>query len=452
MDFKGKKIVVVGLGKSGLSTARCLIKRGADVTIGDIKPESALDAGILKEVRESGIKLEAGGHKVATFLNSDMIIVSPGVPLNIKPLAEARKKGIPISGELEMASRLIDSPVLAVTGTNGKTTAVSFIEEIIRRSGRSLFAGGNIGTPLMDYVSEGVKSDFVLVEVSSFQLDTALTFNPFVSLILNITPDHLDRYESFDAYARSKFSITKNQGKGQYAIFNDDDPLLHDYTPDNDVTVLRYGIKRSDRTSAYIEGKRLVASIPGKAQSVFTLDGYKLPGVHNLGNLMGVILVALCAGIDDETIQKTILDFKGLHHRIEHVANISGVDFYDDSKATNVDAAVKSIEVFNRPIILIAGGVHKGGAYEPLVKASSCCVKRGIFMGEARFMLGDAFKDKIPYEYALDMGDAVKKAFGAAVKDDVVLLAPACSSFDMFTDYSHRGMVFREKVEGLKNE
>lgn len=451
MDFKNKKIMVVGFGKSGLATARCLIKRGADVTIGDIKPESALDADILKEVRDSGIKLEIGGHKLTTFLNADMIIVSPGVPINIKPLTAARDKGVPISGEFEMASRLVDSPILAVTGTNGKTTTVSLIEEIIRRSGRSMFTGGNIGTPLMEFASEGKRVDYVLVEVSSFQLDTAQTFNPFVSLILNITPDHLDRYESFDAYARSKQSITKNQGKGQYAILNDDDPLLHDFIPENNVTVLRYGIKRTDRSNAYIAGNRLMASIPGKTESTFSLDGFKLPGVHNLSNLMGVVLVALCAGIDKESIQEAMLDFTGLHHRIEHVAKIEGIDFYDDSKATNVDAAVKSLEVFERPIILIAGGVHKGGEYDPLVMASIRCVKKGIFIGEARFMLGDAFKNKIPYEYAEDMADAVKKAFKTAVKDDVVLLAPACSSFDMFTDYIHRGNVFREKVEGLIN-
>jgi UDP-N-acetylmuramoylalanine--D-glutamate ligase len=449
MEFKGKKILVVGFGKSGLATARCLIKRGADVTIGDIKPESALDAGILKEVRDAGAKLETGGHELATFLNADMIIVSPGVPLNIKPLTAARDKEVPISGEFEMASRLIDMPILAVTGTNGKTTTVSLIEEIIKRSGRSMFTGGNIGTPLMEFVSENKRVDFVLVEVSSFQLDTAERFNPFVSLILNITPDHLDRYESFDAYARSKYSITKNQGKGQYAILNDDDPLLHDFHPEKDLTVLRYGLKRSDRSNAYIEENRLIASVPGKANCAFSLDGFKLPGEHNVSNLMGAVLVAMCAGIDQDCIQKTILDFKGLHHRIEHVAKIAGIDFYDDSKATNVDAAIKSIEVFDRPIILIAGGVHKGGEYAPLVMASKKSVKKGIFIGEARFMLGDAFKDKIPYEYAEDMAVAVKKAFRAAVKDDVVLLAPACSSFDMFTDYSHRGKVFREKVEGL---
>jgi UDP-N-acetylmuramoylalanine--D-glutamate ligase len=450
MEFTNKKVMVVGFGKSGLATARCLIKRGADVTIGDIKPESALDPGILKEVRDAGVKLEIGGHKLTTFLNADMIIVSPGVPLNIKPLAAAREKGVPISGEFEIASRLVDMPILAVTGTNGKTTTVSLIEEIIKRSGRSMFTGGNIGTPLMEFVSEDKRVDYLLVEVSSFQLDTAERFNPFVSLILNITPDHLDRYESFDAYARSKYSITKNQGKGQYAILNDDDPLLYNFVPEKDVTVLRYGIKSSERCNAYIKEDSLIASIPGKPSYTFSLKGFKLPGVHNLSNLMGVVLVALCAGIDKECIQETILDFKGLHHRIEHVARISGIDFYDDSKATNVDAAIKSIEVFDRPIILIAGGVHKGGEYDPLVMASLRCVKKGIFIGEARFMLGDAFKDKIPYEYAEDMADAVGKAFKAAVKDEVVLLAPACSSFDMFTDYSHRGNVFRENVEGLK--
>lgn len=449
MEFKNKKILVVGFGKSGLSTARCLTGRGAEVTIGDIKPESELDKEILKEVRATGIKLEIGEHKLETFLGSDMIIVSPGVPLDIKPLAMARDAGISISGELEIASRLFDTPVLAVTGTNGKTTTVTLVEEMIRRSGKSLFAGGNIGTPLMDYVSGDMEAEYVLVEVSSFQLDTAERFRPAVSLILNITPDHLDRYESFDAYAMSKYSITRNQGAGQYAVLNDDDPLLNGFKPEGDVTVLRYGFKKADERNAYIDRNKLVVCIPGKTEHSFNVEGFLLPGVHNLGNLMGAVLVALCAGIEPGHIQEVILDFKGLPHRVEYVAKIEGVDFYDDSKATNVDAAVKSLEVFDRPVILIAGGIHKGGDYSPLVEASRSRVKKGVFIGEARSMLGDAFGNDISFEFAEDMGDAVNRAFSSAVKDDVVLLAPACSSFDMFTDYIHRGRVFKEKVENL---
>ena len=451
MEFKNKKILVVGFGKSGLATARCLTGRGAEVTIGDIKSESELDKEILKEVRDSGIGLEIGEHRVETFLKSDLIIVSPGVPLDIKPLVEAGEAGVPISGELEIASGLFDAPILAVTGTNGKTTTVSLIEETIKRSGRSLFTGGNIGTPLMDYVSDDMNADYVLVEVSSFQLDTAESFSPLVSLILNITPDHLDRYENFEAYARSKYGITKNQGADQYAVLNDDDPLLHDFKPENDVRVLRYGIEKAEGRNAYIERKRLIAGLPGEKEQIFTLDGFLLPGVHNLGNLMGAVLVSLCVGIEANFIQEAILDFKGLPHRVEHVASIAGIDFYDDSKATNVDAAVKSLEVFERPVVLIAGGIHKGGDYAPMVRASLARVKKGVFIGEARFRLGEAFNSNIPYEFAEDMGDAVKRAFLSAEKDDVILLAPACSSFDMFTDYGHRGRVFKEKVEDLIN-
>ena len=451
MEFNNKKILVVGFGRSGLSTARYLTGLGAEVTIGDIKPKAELDKNLLKEVRDFGVKLEAGEHRMATFLNSDMIIVSPGVPLNIKPLLAARNAGVPVSGELGIASTLFDTPVLAVTGTNGKTTTVSLLEEIIKRSGRPLFTGGNIGTPLMEYLSGGMKAEYVLAEVSSFQLDTAEYFSPFVSLILNITPDHLDRYESFDAYARSKYSITKNQGKGQYTVLNDDDPLLHRFKPEGEVSVIRYGMENAEGRSAYIEGKRLIACVPEKTEQLFSIDGFLPPGTHNLSNLMGAVLVALCAGIEADFIQETIPDFKGLPHRIEHVARVRGIDFYDDSKATNVDAAVKALEVFDRPVVLIAGGIHKGGDYDPLVRASLKRVKNGVFIGEARFRLGDAFNKDIPYEFAEDMGDAVKKAFLSAAEGDVILLAPACSSFDMFTDYGHRGRVFKEKVEGLNN-
>ncbi|MFC1494423.1 UDP-N-acetylmuramoyl-L-alanine--D-glutamate ligase, partial [Thermodesulfobacteriota bacterium] len=395
--------------------------------------------------------LEVGEHRIETFINSDMIIVSPGVPLNIKPLLAARDAGIPITGELETASRLFDTPILAVTGTNGKTTAVTLLGEIIKKSGLNLFTGGNIGTPLMDYVSGGKNADYVLVEVSSFQLDTTEKFSPAVSLILNITPDHLDRYESFDAYAQSKLSITRNQGVGQYTVVNDDDSLLHGFNPESGVSLLRYGVKRGRGRNGYIEENRLIVNLPRQMEQSYNIEDFPLPGEHNLGNLMGVVLVALCLGVKQEIIQEAIIDFKGLPHRLEHVAKKGGIDFYNDSKATNVDAAVKSLSTFDRPVILVAGGIHKGGEYGPLVEASRSRVKKGIFIGEARHRLGGAFEDNIPYEFAEDMKDAVKKAFSLAEENDVILLAPACSSFDMFTDYSHRGRVFREEIEGLEN-
>lgn len=449
MEFNNKKILVVGFGKSGFSTARYLISRGAKVTLGDIKPETDLDKDMLKGLRDSGVHLETGEHRTETFIGSDMIIVSPGVPLDIKPLLAARDAGVPITGELETASRLFDTPILAVTGTNGKTTAVTLLGEIIKKSGLNLFSGGNIGTPLMDYVSGEKRADYVLVEVSSFQLDTTEKFNPAVSLILNITPDHLDRYESFDAYARSKLNITRNQGIGRYAVVNDDDPLLHGFNPESEVSVLRYGVKKGSDRNAYIEENRLIVNLPGQMEQSYNIDDFSLPGEHNAGNLMGVILAASCIGMKQEIIQEVITGFKGLPHRLEHVAKKEGVDFYDDSKATNVDAAVKSLSAFDRPVILIAGGIHKGGEYSPLVEASRPRVKKGVFIGEARNRLGEAFEDNVPYEFAEDMKDAVKKAFSLAEEGDVILLAPACSSFDMFTGYSHRGRVFKEEIEGL---
>ncbi len=451
MELKGKNILVVGFGVSGFSTARCLRQFGAEVTIGDIKPESELDKDILTEVKNAGINLEIGGHEIETFLKADMIIVSPGVPLEIKPLAAAKDAGVPIFGEIEIASRLSGTPILAVTGTNGKTTTVTLLDEILKRAGLKIFTGGNIGTPLMDYVSEGIKSEYVLLEVSSFQLDTTEEFSPFVSLILNITPDHLDRYDGFDAYKESKYSITKNQKEGQYAVLNDDDPLLKGFKPEGNVTVLRYGFEKSENRNAFIDDNKLIAGIPGRQEECFDISGFMLPGAHNRSNLMGAVLAALCAGADAEFIQETIEEFKGLPHRVQHAVTVEGIDFYDDSKATNVDAAVKALEVFDRPVILIAGGIHKGGEYDPLVGASKSRVKKGIFIGEARFRLGEAFNGTIPYEFAEDMEDAVKKAFNAAEKGDAVLLAPACSSFDMFSDYGHRGRVFKEKAEGLIN-
>ena len=451
MEFDNKKILVVGFGKSGISTARYLNSRGAEVTLGDIKQEADLDQNMLNEARDSGINLETGGHRIETFVNSDMIIVSPGVPLGIKPLSEARDAGIPVYGELETASRLIDTPILAVTGTNGKTTTVSLLGEIIKRSGLDLFTGGNIGTPLMDYVSGGGNADYVLVEVSSFQLDTIETFNPYVSLILNITPDHLDRYENYDAYVRSKLRITQNQGEGRYAVINDDDPILHNFEPGKGVSTLRYGFKKAKGLNAWVEGDSLIAGLPWETEYSFNLEGFLLPGRHNIENLMGAVLAALCIGIKQDIIQAEIINFKGLPHRLEHVARKGGADFYNDSKATNVDAAVKSVSAFERPVILIAGGIHKGGEYDPLVEASRSRVKKGIFIGEARHRLGDAFGDLIAWEFAAGMKEAVEKAFLAAGQDDVILLAPACSSFDMFDDYSHRGRVYKEAIEGLEN-
>jgi len=451
MEFVRKRVLVVGLGKSGLSAARWFSGQGAEVTIGDVKAEADLDQGFLSESQKLGIKLETGGHREETFLDSDMIIVSPGVPFDIGPLRAARENDIPVLGEIELALGLVDIPIVAVTGTNGKTTTVSLLGDMIKGAGAKVFVGGNIGTPLMDYAAGEQDADYAVVEVSSFQLDTMDRFCPEVALLLNISPDHLDRYPDYETYVKSKLRIFQDQGQGQYAVLNDDDERLAQFCPPGPESVLRYGLEKRDNLHAYMEGDRLVACLPGKESHDFDIQRFKPPVRYNLENLMGVVLAGRSLDLEPSTIQDTINSFQGLPHRTELVGSINGVDFFNDSKATNVDSASRSISSFDRPVILIAGGRHKGGDYSPLVTAAKRKIKKVVLLGEARDLIAESFKGIIPFTLAENMEDAVSQAFSSAEPKDVVLLAPACSSFDMFVDYADRGRVFTELVERLNN-
>lgn len=451
MSLLNKKVLVIGLGKSGLSVSRWLNEEGAEVTVSEIKEMAVIDNHLVKEIQELGVKLETGGHMPETFLNSDMIVVSPGVPLDLEPLVSAKERGIPVLGEMELAAGLIDIPIIAITGTNGKSTTTSLVGSMIKNAGHSVFIGGNIGTPLIDYVTGGRKAEFAVTEVSSFQLDTMEKFCPTVSLLLNISPDHLDRYPNYEAYVQSKLKIFQNQGAGQYAVLNDDDEVLSQLDLPGGISVLRYGMGKKKNRHAFIEGKKLIAFLPGMKAHDFDIEPYQLPGKHNLENLMAGILAGLVLNIEPTIIQRTIAHFTSLSHRLEPVRRICGVTFYNDSKATNVDAAVSSIRSFDQPIILIAGGRHKGGDYSPLATASRGRVRKAILIGESKNKLAKAFKDLIPFTMVDSMMDAVTQAFSSAKENDVVLLAPACSSFDMFSDYRHRGEVFKEAVERLRH-
>ncbi|MEW6669134.1 MAG: UDP-N-acetylmuramoyl-L-alanine--D-glutamate ligase [Thermodesulfobacteriota bacterium] len=450
MDLSQKRITVLGLGKSGLAAARWLDGEGARVTASEIRRREELDPEFLQAISGLGIQLETGGHREETLLGSDMIVISPGVPADLPVLKKAAAKGIPILGEMELASRLIRVPVVAVTGTNGKSTVTEFLGSVIRAAGFRVFVGGNLGTPFMECVAQARSLDYAVVEVSSFQLDTAETFCPQVAVLLNITPDHLDRYPGYGAYEESKLRIFQNQGRGQFAVLNDEDPRLAAFHPKGGATVLRYGIERREHRQAWMEGKRLIAAVPGKDLVRLDLHRFRLQGRHNLENLMAVVLAGLALGIDRSVLQNGIDRFPGLPHRIEWVGDVRGIAFYDDSKATNVDAALRSVLSFDRPVILIAGGRHKGADYAPLVEAAQGRLRKAVFLGEARSLLAASFEGRIPFTLAEDMRDAVAQAFAAARKGDAVLLAPACSSFDMFIDYAHRGRVFREAVEGLR--
>ncbi|MDY6879763.1 MAG: UDP-N-acetylmuramoyl-L-alanine--D-glutamate ligase [Desulfatiglans sp.] len=450
-DLAGKKIVVVGLGVSGLWAARWLAGQGADICVSEAKEEGLLDPEIRKEVTQLGIRIETGGHQKRTFEEAEMIVVSPGVPLEMDLIKRAIAENIPVMGELDLAGRIIDIPVIAVTGTNGKTTVTSFLGALLKNAGLKVFVGGNIGTPLIAYAAQGMKADYAVVEVSSFQLDLAGAFCPQVSMILNISADHLDRYKDYEAYVQSKLSIFRNQGMGHYLILNDDDETLRSIDPPSPLTVLRYGFEGGTGRNAFIQEDDIYASLPGKEERSFSLRSFGLSGKHNRANLMAAVLASLALEIEEGAINKTIDTFKGMSDRLERVMEFNGVTFYNDSKATNVDAAVKAVESFDRPIILIAGGRHKGADYAPLVSAARQRVKGAVFLGEAKDILAGSFKDVLPFQEAEDMDQAVVAAFSIAGKGDIVLLAPACSSFDMFTDYTHRGRIFREAVRRLSS-
>jgi len=447
----GTKVLVVGLGKSGIAAAHWLARQGAIVTVSEARDESAFDRQLVADLSHAGIELEFGDHRVGSFLDTDLIVISPGVPLDIVPLAAASERGVPVMGELELAWRNLRTPSIAVTGTNGKSTVVKLIGEMLSQAGRNVFVGGNIDIPLTTYIEGPQDADYVVVEVSSFQLDTAPTFSPLVSVVLNIRPDHLDRYADYEAYIRSKKKIFENQGPDQSLILNDEDPLLQAVESDTGPGVYRYGIDKQENRHCFMEHGRIAAEMPGCERLTFSLDQFSLPGIHNHANIMAAILAALVIDTPAEGIQTGINSFRGLPHRIEFVDTLGGIAFYNDSKATNIAAAIQSITSFSRPVVLIAGGKHKGSDYLPLVNAAEGKVRHVVVMGEAGILLANAFNGRMPWSEARSMDDAVSLAYDRAQEGDVVLLAPACSSFDMFTNYQRRGAAFQEAVKRLNH-
>jgi UDP-N-acetylmuramoylalanine--D-glutamate ligase len=449
LNISTSRFLVVGLGTSGYWAARWLAEEGASVTVSDIKETSQLDPDVLNELRGLGVTLETGGHHKETFLSADAIVLSPGAPLETPFIRAALQNKIPIMGEMELASQHVNAPMIAVTGTNGKTTVTTFLGQMLENAGYDVFVGGNIGTPLTAYLAQRKKADYLVMEISSFQLDTIQHFSPEISIILNISPDHLDRYADYQAYIRSKLKIFENQGNGQTIILNADDPVLANVAPPKETTLFRYGLKKREGISAFIENGEMISAVNGKTR--FNLKTFSLSGSHNLENLLAIVLAGCALDLAPASIQKTIDEFKGLPNRLEYTNRVNGIRFFNDSKATNVDAAIRAVESFDNPLILIAGGRHKGSNYQPLVQACRGNIKGAVFMGEAASLLAEAFKHEIPFSLADDMKDAVSKAYGLAQSGDIVLLAPACASFDMFRNYDHRGRVFKAAVEDLLN-
>ena len=451
----GAHVVVVGLGKSGVSAVRFLLNLGVKISVSEGGRQENLEGDLVRWLEEKRVFVETGGHTSELLTSADCILVSPGIPLDIAPIAAARQKGIPVVGELALAKDFLKGPVVAVTGTNGKSTVTTLIGDLLRGSGRKPFVGGNIGIPLAEYLAGPQDCEVVVLEVSSFQLDSGGEFRPQVGVLLNITPDHLDRYASYGAYVDSKMSLFKNQQSGDVAVVNGDDPVITGWmdkaTEKKSPWPLRSAIQQ------YSSGDRpgMAACLHGtKIHIVTTDEEYELAGTPlaqapNTENAMAAILAVRAMGCSPEAIQKSLAGFKPLPHRLARVAEVDGVSYYDDSKATNVGAVFSALAGMRQPVVLIAGGRDKGGGYEMLRPLVQEKVRAMVLIGEAKEAIAKAFAKTTRIAFAEEMDEAVRLARTLAEKGDAVLLSPACASFDMFKSYSHRGEVFTQAVGRL---
>jgi UDP-N-acetylmuramoylalanine--D-glutamate ligase len=447
MELKGKKVLVVGLGKSGLAAALFLRHRGAQVTVSDVRSAEAL-AKDIPALLDEGIMVETGGHGLLTFRRQDLIVVSPGVPLNTPELAQVKSFGLPVIGELELAARFIKGRILAITGSNGKTTTTALVGEILKAADMPTLVGGNIGVPVIGLVDDSTDETWSVLEVSSFQLESTYEFHPSIAVILNITPDHLDRHGSFENYALAKERIFAEQDADDFVVLNADNSRASEAAARSKAKVYWFSVEHSVPQGAWLEDGHLVyRSAPDvPAEDVMLLSGIPLKGTHNVENVLAALCAARLAGAPAEAIRRAIESFQAVEHRLEFVARVNGVEFYNDSKATNVDATAKAVAAFDSGIHLILGGKDKGSDYfilAPLLRARA----RAVYtIGSAAAKIESQLRGVVSIHSCQTLEAAVSAAANAARPGDVVLLAPACSSYDQFENYEHRGRVFKELV------
>lgn len=446
----GKRVAVVGLAKSGVAAVNFLTAKGATVVATDIKPAVQLP-DIASRLPE-GVQLVLGMHPIELLNDIDLIVLSPGVPNNIPFLEKARQDNkIPIWSELELAARFCNAPILAVTGANGKTTTTAWLGEMLRASGKKVIVAGNIGVPMSEVVDQATPEHLVIAEVSSFQLEATESFSPWIACLLNLTADHLDRHGSFAAYMMAKAQIFRNQRADDYSIFNADDENLHALSEHVQGQVFKFSRKRELNAGAFVKNGRLLIRNRGKEWELCSEKEISLPGTHNLENSLAAALMAYLGGASLAAIVKLLKTFSGIEHRCEFVAEISGVRFINDSKGTNPDAAIKALNAFKAPIILIAGGRSKGTDFTELAQVAGKRTKAVILLGEAAPVLRRSLAqngNEVIFEVST-LEEAVDKAYAIASTGDYVLLSPACASWDMFNNYEERGRVFKEAVTEL---
>jgi UDP-N-acetylmuramoylalanine--D-glutamate ligase len=448
VELTGKRVLVVGLGKSGVASALFLKSRGALVTVSDTKPEAELRDEILL-LLEHGITVETGGHGDRTFRGQDLIVVSPGVPFDAAQLVQARSMGEPVIGEVELAAQFLAGQIVAITGANGKTTTTSLAGEIIAAGKFPSLVGGNIGTPAISFVDQAGPSTWTVLEVSSFQLETIVAFRPRVAVILNITPDHLDRHKTFDNYVNAKARIFENQRADDFTVLNADDSTTARLSERTRAQVFWFSRTREVEQGASVRGAHIHFRDDNQKREIMPLVEVPLRGGHNLENVLAAVSIGVLVGCQPEQIREAVRNFKAVEHRLEFVASVSGVDYYNDSKATNVDATIKALESFPANIHLILGGKDKGSDYTVLHDLLRQRVKRAYTIGAAAAKIESQIQGAVEIEHAETLENAVRRASEFAVSGDVVLLAPACASFDQFQSYEHRGRVFKETVHSL---
>jgi UDP-N-acetylmuramoylalanine--D-glutamate ligase len=441
----GKRVVVVGAARSGVAAAELLVRRGARVTLTDVR--ATFEAA--KSLHAQGVELELGGHDPHTLGGADLIVVSPGVPLRQPAFAEAAARKVEIIGEIELSSRWLNGPVVAVTGTKGKSTTVTLVGRMLEAAGRRVLVGGNIGVPLSSQVEASTADTLHVVEVSSFQLETTTTFRPWVALWLNLSDDHLDRHADFEEYAAAKARIFANQGPADWAVINADDPTVTRASRGIRARTVSFSPSGRAHDGYYVDGEWIVGRTATTAHRLVPVTAVELPGAHMLGNVVAAVAVADTAGATAAAMTEALRGFRGLEHVLEPVAVKNGVRFVNDSKATNVDAARRSIESFESGVVAIVGGRFKGGDLRQLRAALSARGRAVVAIGEAARLVSEALHDVVPVVTAGSMREAVALAYQAAKPSGVVLLAPACTSFDWFADYAERGRAFKREVENL---
>jgi UDP-N-acetylmuramoylalanine--D-glutamate ligase len=447
MDVKGKRVLVVGLGKSGVAAAKLLRARGARVTVSDAKSPEELGKDI-PQLLELGIVVETGAHGDRTFRDQDLIVVSPGVPVDAPQLQQARALGLPVIGEVELAYRYLKGKIVAITGSNGKTTTTTLVGEILAKNGFKTQVGGNIGTPVTALVDSSTDDTWNVLEISSFQLETVETFRPAIAAVLNVTPDHLDRHGNFDTYAAMKARIFEFQTPADAAVLNASDDACRAMAGKVRARLAWFDRAKGTAEGAYVVGTDIVWQSGGSRKTVMPVGEIPLKGAHNVENVLAGVAIAMLAGCDVAKVREAVRTFKAVEHRLEFVGEIQGVQYFNDSKATNVDATIKALESFPKNIHLILGGKDKGSDYTMLRPLIDERVKRVYTIGAAAEKIENHLQGA-PLVSAKTIQRAVELASDSAAPGDIVLLAPACASFDQFQSYEHRGRVFKELVTAL---